>query len=220
MKSRIALAALAVVALFGAPQTPAQDAPAQDAAAVTGDAGRGKTLAYTCLGCHGIENYKNANPVYRVPLLRGQHPEYIAIALNAYKNGERSHATMHSQAVSMTEQDIADVAVFLAGTPIVAAENANPVGKPPTAAAACVACHGTDGVGIVGMYPTLAGQYPDYIERALHDYQRGNRKNDIMAGFVGELTEADIAALAAYYSRQQPKLQIIPKRRFWFTAND
>jgi len=101
-----------------------------------------------------------------------------------------------------------------------AAATADPVGKPPEAAAACVACHGTDGIGIIGQYPTLSGQYADYLERALHDYKRGNRKNEVMAGFVGTLTETDIAALAAYYSQQQPKLEVIPKRRFWFSSRD
>jgi cytochrome c553 len=32
-----------------------------------GDAARGKQLAYTCTGCHGIVEYKNAYPSYRVP---------------------------------------------------------------------------------------------------------------------------------------------------------
>ena len=88
MKSRTTLVAFVVAALFRTFAAPAQDAD------VTGNADRGKTLAYTCLGCHGIEDYKNANPIYRVPRLRGQHPEYLAIALHAYKSGERAHATM------------------------------------------------------------------------------------------------------------------------------
>ncbi len=215
MKLLAWFAALGFAALLLAP-----DASAQEPGTIAGNAERGRTLGYTCLGCHGIEDYKNANPVYRVPRLRGQHPEYLAIALTAYKNGERAHSTMHAQAISMSEQDIADVAAFLAGTPLTAAADANPVGKPPEAAAACVACHGTDGIGIIGQYPTLSGQYADYLARSLHDYKRGNRKNEVMAGFVGTLTETDIAALAEYYSQQRPKLEVIPKRRFWFSSRD
>ncbi len=45
-----------------------------------GDAKRGKALAYTCLGCHGVPSYKNAYPTYSVPKLEGQHPEYIVSA--------------------------------------------------------------------------------------------------------------------------------------------
>ena len=44
----------------------------------------------------------------------------------------------------------------------------------------CVACHGKDGVGITGDYPTLAGQHADYLARALLEYQRGDRKNAVM----------------------------------------
>mgnify|MGYP000264159802 CR=1 FL=1 len=42
-----------------------------------GDAKAGKELAYTCLGCHGIEGYRNAYPSYRVPKLGGQKAGYL-----------------------------------------------------------------------------------------------------------------------------------------------
>ncbi len=68
--------------------------------APAGDAKRGHDLSYTCMGCHAIPNYKNVYPTYSVPKLRGQRPEYLVAALKAYKSGERSHGTMHSQASS------------------------------------------------------------------------------------------------------------------------
>ena len=174
--------------------------------AQTADAERGARLAYTCLGCHGIPNYKNAYPNYRVPKLRGQHPEYLVIALQAYRSGERSHATMHANASSWSDQDLVDMAAFLAGPVVAPAATPQPVGKAPEVAATCVACHGTDGVGITPQYPTLAGQHADYIERALTDYKKGGRKNAIMAGFAAQLSAQDIKALAAYYSAQRPGL--------------
>ncbi len=82
-----------------------------------GDAQAGKIKADTCMGCHGIVNYANVYPSYRVPMLGGQHPEYIVAALKAYKSGERSHKTMHAQAAQMSEQDMADVAAFLSSAP-------------------------------------------------------------------------------------------------------
>lgn len=70
-----------------------------------------------------------------------------------------------------------------------------------TKAAACAACHGPDGnAGIDPQYPRLAGQYRDYIVKALHEYKAGDRKNPIMAGFAGTLSDADIEDLAAYFS--------------------
>ncbi|MFC3193429.1 c-type cytochrome [Marinicella sediminis] len=64
----------------------------------------------------------------------------------------------------------------------------------------CATCHGMDGVGIDNTYPKLAGQYADYMERALKDYRSGARKNAIMAGFAATLTDEDIENVATYYS--------------------
>ncbi|MBT8131377.1 MAG: c-type cytochrome, partial [Gammaproteobacteria bacterium] len=62
---------------------------------------------------HGIESYKNVYPTYKVPLLVGQNEDYLVVALKAYKSGERSHPTMRSQASTMSEQDMADIAAYL-----------------------------------------------------------------------------------------------------------
>lgn len=187
--------------------------------APAGDAKRGHELAYTCQGCHSIANYKNVYPTYSVPKLSGQRPEYLVAALRAYKSGERSHGTMHSQASTMSEQDMADVAAYLAG-PNVLTKSTNdvPATARPKASETCLACHGTNGVGITADYPTISGQHKDYIERALHDYQKGGRKNPIMAGMAQTLTKQDIEQLAEYYSKQTPALETLPKRSFFFSA--
>jgi cytochrome c553 len=67
----------------------------------------------------------------------------------------------------------------------------------------CAACHGIDGAQpTTPEYPKLAGQYPDYLSKALRDYKSGARKNPIMAGMAAGLTEADIENLAAYFYTQ------------------
>ena len=170
-----------------------------------GDPQRGRQIADTCYGCHGIPSYKNVYPTYSVPKLQGQFPEYIVIALQAYRAGERAHATMHAQAATLSDQDMQDLAAFLAGEPLKAGNP--PEGQPPAKATElCVACHGADGVGITPQYPTLAGQYADYLERTLLDYRDGGRKNPVMGGFVTGLSDADIKALAKYYAEQEPPL--------------
>src|SRR5512135_2828884 len=65
----------------------------------------------------------------------------------------------------------------------------------------CAACHGKD-FATPGdpTYPKLAGQYVDYLEKALRDYQTGARKNAIMAGLAKPLSRDDIRNLAAYLS--------------------
>jgi cytochrome c553 len=78
-----------------------------------GSADKGKQLAYTCQGCHGVTGYKNAYPTYSVPKITGQSAEYLANALNEYRKGARKHPTMQAQAQSFSEQDIADIAAYL-----------------------------------------------------------------------------------------------------------
>ena len=182
-----------------------------------GDPERGAQLAYTCLGCHGIDKYKNVYPTYSVPRLAGQHPSYLVAALKAYKSKERSHATMHAQAISFSEQDMEDAVAYLAGaTPV---GGVTPRGAVPAKITqVCVACHGKDGVGLTADYPTLSGQHADYIVRALQDYKKGSRKNAIMTAFAGQLSDADIEAAAAYYSSQQPALQTVHRRTTLFAA--
>ena len=89
----------------------------QGNALAAGDAEAGKVKASTCIGCHGITNYSNVYPSYRVPKLGGQHPDYIVQALKAYQSGERAHTTMHAQTSEMSDQDMADLAAYLTSAP-------------------------------------------------------------------------------------------------------
>lgn len=164
-----------------------------------GDAARGKTLAYTCHGCHGIPNYKNAAPTYSVPKLGGQQVAYMIAALKEYASGDRAHPTMHAHAVSNSEQDRADMAAFFAGA---GPRSAPVVGTPPPAAQVCTTCHGSDGKPVTPDYPNLSGQHADYLVQALHDYKSGKRKNAIMSGIVGSLADKDIEAVAGFYANQ------------------
>lgn len=80
--------------------------------AFEGDPERGRIKANTCLGCHAIPSYTNTYPTYHVPKVGGQHPEYIIAALLAYRGGLRGHDTMHGNAATLSDQDIADIAAF------------------------------------------------------------------------------------------------------------
>ena len=89
----------------------------------------------------------------------------------------------------------------------------------PKASETCLACHGTNGVGITPDYPTISGQHKDYLERALHDYQKGGRKNAVMSGMASTLKPEDIVELAEYYSKQTPTLETVPVKTFRFSSN-
>ena len=70
----------------------------------------------------------------------------------------------------------------------------------------CAACHGIDGNSQVPDFPRLAGQHPDYLAKALRDYQTGARKNPIMIGMSKPLSKADIENVSAYYAQQPARL--------------
>jgi cytochrome c553 len=174
---------------------------AANAAYADGDAAKGKVLAYTCHGCHGIPDYKNAYPNYSVPKLGAQHANYIQAALKEYAEQNRSHPTMFAQASSLSEEDRANIAAYFStGNP---PASQAPKGTPPAITQTCVACHGNDGVSKLPDYPSLAGQYPDYIEQALHDYKCGKSKNPIMAGFAATLKDEDIKAIGEFFGQQK-----------------
>jgi cytochrome c553 len=217
MRFRVRSGVLIAVMAYAALASTATQAEEQQAgAAPAGNAERGKAISYTCLGCHGVPGYRNAYPNYSVPKLEGQHPEYIVIALQAYRASERSHLTMHSQASTLSDQDMLDIAAYFSGKPLKPGNP--PQGKTPDAAQVCVACHGPDGVGITPQYPSLAGQHQDYLERALHDYKKGGRKNPIMGTFAGQIKDDDVKVLAQYYSQQKPSLETESRPSTMLTA--
>jgi cytochrome c553 len=75
------------------------------------------------------------------------------------------------------------------------------------AAQVCAACHGADGAKPVAPEnPILAGQYPDYLVKALSDYKSGKRNNPVMKAFASQLSKQEIEDLAAWFSIQKSDL--------------
>ena len=64
----------------------------------------------------------------------------------------------------------------------------------------CAGCHGANGISNNPMWPNLAGQKQAYLASALQMYRDGRRVNAMMSAMAKNLTDADIANLAAYYS--------------------
>ncbi|GAB4186751.1 MAG: hypothetical protein Tsb002_11520 [Wenzhouxiangellaceae bacterium] len=92
-----------------------------------------------------------------------------------------------------------------------AAGNGNPAAGQEKSAT-CQACHGADGNQTLdNTYPKLGGQYADYLQQSLRAYRSGTRKNPVMMGFAAQLSDQDIADLAAWYASQDG-LNIIPKK--------
>ena len=184
------------IALYYALQKPAR---AQTPA--PGDKAAGKGAAATaCAGCHG-EQGVSGDPA--IPSLAGQDAQYLTDALKAYKDGSRSDPTMKSIATSLDERAARDIAAFYA----VQEPRQTARQRLTTAewAQRCDRCHGVDGNSTDPRSPALAGQRVDYLERVLHAYQTGARRSVAMAAMSGVLTDADVEALAAHYTRQKPR---------------
>lgn len=106
----------------------------------------------------------------------------------------------------MTRSVIAASSVLLMS----AASAGNIAAGKEKATAMCASCHGADGITTIDpSYPKLAGQYPDFLVRALTDYKTGARKNAIMAGMAAGLSKADMANLAAYYASLPSPLKTV-----------
>jgi cytochrome c553 len=197
-------------------------------AAPAGNAAAGEKKAAMCIGCHGIKGYQASFPeVHKVPMISGQGAGYLSAALVAYRKGDRKHPTMHAIALSLSDQDIADLAAFYAqhGGP---AASAPPDGAPAPAAdvaklferGACASCHGANyNKPIDPSYAKLAGQHADYLYVALKAYKtEGNpnvgRNNPIMAAQVKQFSLAELRAMAAYLSSLPGELRTVKESYF------
>lgn len=67
-------------------------------------------------------------------------------------------------------------------------------------AALCAACHGPDGISSNPLWPNLAGQHEAYLAKQIRDFRDGVREDISMQPFVAQLSEQDIADLAAFYA--------------------
>ena len=178
---------------------------------VEGSAEDGKSKALTCTACHGPEG-NSSSALW--PNIAGQNAPYLVAQLQAFKDGSRQDPLMSSQAMLLSDQDMADLAVYFESLPTAAqaVQDASTVdrgealyrgGNSDKGIAACIACHGPTGNGNpAAKYPALRGQHADYAAKQLRDYASGTRATDgktrIMREIAARLSEADIAALSSY----------------------
>lgn len=195
---------------------------------VKGDAKAGEKKNAMCIGCHGIVGYQASFPeIHKVPMISGQGAGYISSALNAYKKGERKHASMRGIAASLTDQDIADLSAYYANSGVVAGAAAPGKAADGSAKAmelvtkgACASCHGDSySKPIDPSYPKIAGQHSDYLYVALKAYKtEGNaqvgRGNAIMAGVAKQFTNSELKVLANYIGKLPGELKTVPESRF------
>jgi cytochrome c553 len=169
--------------------------------------GRGATLAMRCTMCHGIRGVSEANS----PNLAGQIEGAIYKQLRDYQSGHRVSAIMRPMVGNLSDQDMRDLAAYYAYLPHerpphdVADMPPRLVtnGAPMRNIGACITCHG--GAAQQAATPILDGEPEPYIRSQLHAFRNGTRSNDLnqqMRNVARQLTDAEIAQLAAYYARR------------------
>ena len=178
---------------------------------VDGSADAGKARALTCTACHGAEG-NSVSPLW--PNIAGQNAPYLLAQLQAFKNGSRMDPLMSSQTMMLSEEDMANLAVYFESLPVAAQAVADEGlidrgealyrgGNKQEEAAACLACHGPTGRGNpAAKYPALKGQHAAYTSKQLTAYASGARTTDgrtrIMQDIAANLDQDDIAALSSY----------------------
>jgi len=76
---------------------------------------KSRATGQTCHDCHGADGNQPLDPSY--PRIGGQYRDYLAHALTQYRSGAREHVLMSQQAQDLTDQQIADLALYFSSRP-------------------------------------------------------------------------------------------------------
>lgn len=159
----------------------------------------GAKLAEFCANCHGPSG-QSVKP--EVPNLAGQNTIYVLNQLNKFHDGQRRGAYfMEGLVKAMSNDERFAVAVYYTRQ----RPQASPAADAALAARGkaiyeekCKKCHGADGVGSP-KNSRIASQHPQYLDLSLRRYRANDvRSDERMLKYTKALTDADIAALAAY----------------------
>lgn len=168
-----------------------------------------KIAGQVCASCHGPGG-ASTSPIF--PVLAGQHEEYLAAQLRAFKDRTRSdpeaHNYMWTMATLVSDSMIDTLAHYYASQPPVAGKPGNPEavakgkelfekGDAKRNIMACTSCHGQSAEGH-WVFPRLAGQRSQYVFRQLQVIQAQLRKSPIMHGIVKDLKPGEMEDLGAY----------------------
>ena len=160
-----------------------------------------------CAACHGADG----NSAIAVnPTLAQQHPEYLVKQLQEFKSGKRNNAVMKGFATMLTDEDMKNIAYWVASKPakagfakdkdlVTLGERIYRGGIADRNIAACAGCHSPNGAGIPVQYPRLSGQHADYPVAQLNTFRDGSRANSQqMTQVAAKLNDKEIKAVADY----------------------
>lgn len=202
-----ALAAGAAAATATSETKPAETKPAVPVAAKPDLNAGAATFGGVCVACHAADGNSS---IAANPKLAQQHPEYLIKQLTEYKSGVRNNAIMKGFASALSDQDMKNVAYWLAsqkGKPgfakdkelVAQGERIYKGGIAERQIAACAGCHSPNGAGIPAQYPRLSGQHADYTTAQLNYFRDGTRKNSLqMTQVAAKLNDREIKAVSDY----------------------
>jgi cytochrome c553 len=155
------------------------------------------TALASCWSCHG-SNAAPKDPT--IPIIQGQHAQYVEKQLRDFVSGERDSQIMSSMAESVPPKDLARAATLIAAMPWpkIAASKV----PAPETIAVCAACHGAEfngGASPEGFAPKLAGQFAEYLGDQMNAFARGERsKAKTMTAMMKSLKAEERTQLAKY----------------------
>lgn len=171
-----------------------------------------------CAACHGSLGEGSPDGAY--PRLAGLNAGYLNKQLRDYRSGSRRNPVMEPIAYGLSDEEANRASLWFASAEphaapparrdaqliargaILARDGAWDRGIPP-----CASCHGATGLGAGSAFPALAGQSAPYLERQIHAWRLGWRRNDpmgLMKGVANSLTGPELRAAAAYYASLPP----------------
>lgn len=174
------------------------------------DEARAKKIAGgSCFLCHGAQG-ESTSEVF--PRLAGQHAEYVAKQLNAFKSGQRKSTAMVEMVSKLTPDEMLALGKYYEKMSLPREEAKDPQlaamgryvyhnGNKFSGVPACASCHGSNGEGAANL-PRLATQFSGYIHTQLKSFNKRDRTNDnaVMHTVVEKMTELEMAAVAEYVS--------------------
>lgn len=181
-----------------------------NAAWAQADEARAKKIAGgSCFLCHG-ERGESTSEIF--PRLAGQHAQYVAKQLAAFKSGQRKSTAMAEMVAKLTPDEMLALGQYYEKMSLPREEAKDPQlaamgryvyhnGNKFSGVPACASCHGASAEGAANM-PRLATQFSGYIHTQLKSFNKRDRTNDnaVMHVVAEKMTELEMAAVAEYVS--------------------
>lgn len=162
-----------------------------------------------CAECHDLTG---VSPRPRFPHLAGQRRAYIEKQVMDFRIGNRANARGQMEAVvtELSPDDVRRVATYFSEleppeprrhelSEVEHEKAARLFERGRSGMESCLSCHGVGTSEYLA--PALEAQHAEYIEKELHDFRDGHRRNDpggVMGGVARKLTEDEIGLLSRY----------------------